>query len=343
MVVVYKTGLFFKIKNKKAFILSVVLLTLSLGAFLAIYSINNRTVSVKEHADTKLSPTIAEYKASTKCEGQNFVVKYKIVIKTPPVEQGGSVTYALQAFFPSVVERSWITYVSGGGEILGSSAIKWSGIIKANETKEFFYTLTIPGGKLRPGANFKNVAVLASSSGFKEQKDVSVVIDSCGAIATNPILPSPTDTPIATSTPSPVNSSSAGGQNTQDNEQGDTTGLLGAYLENANNTNSSSASTNFSGTSTNSSETYNQGSSSESPSNNTTAEDTNENTNNAAYYNNSDTANPPSGVQLEANNINTGVFDSPITAMILLISGIVIKIVIKKSPCEEAVVEVMEQ
>ena len=322
MAVVHKRGLFFKPKNKKALVLSAVLLLISLFALFVVNNLNNRTVSVNEHADTKLSPTIAEYSSETACQGQTFVIKYKIVLKTPIMDDTSkTVTYALQAFFPGVTQQTWVTYISGQGKVLGHSSIKWSGQMHANETKEIYYTLTIPGGKLKPGANYKNIVVLVSSSGYKEQKDNSVVIDSCGVIATNPILPTPTVTPSSTSVltnnssdlsnnaDSSANTVTSNSASNDSNNSGiEDAGLLGRLVT-SDNTDDSSNSTLDSNDSNNQSTTY------------TDAESNNITTGGANDANN--TANPPQGAQLEAANINTGVLDSPITAIVLFIFGII--------------------
>ena len=322
MAVVYKRGLFFKPKNKKGLILSMALLLISLFALFTVHNLNNRTVSVNEHADTKLSPTIAEYSSQTACEGQTFVIKYKIVLKTPPMDDNSrTVTFALQAFFPGVTQDKWITYISGGGELLGHSAIKWSGKMHANEIKEFYYTLTIPGGKLKPGANYKNIAVLASSSGYKEQKDNSVVIDSCGAIVTNPILPTttPTPTPSITKMISNVENSTTS-SNYSDNESGlEGAGLLGQMLTEDNGTvnNTTPQSTNTeSASATNSYESQGSNNSNEQTD---ISDQTSSSTSSNDYSN---VASPSDGAQVEATNINTGVFDSPITAIVLLVFGV---------------------
>ena len=278
-------------------------------------------MSVNEHADTKLSPTIAEYSSQTACEGQTFVIKYKIVLKTPPMDDNSrTVTFALQAFFPDVTQDKWITYISGGGELLGHSTIKWSGKMHANETKEFYYTLTIPGGKLKPGANYKNIAFLASSSGYKEQKDNSVVIDSCGAIVTNPILPTPTPTPTPSITKmiSNVEDSTTGSNYSDDNESGlEGAGLLGRMYTEDNGT--------ANNTTTQSTDTESAINNYESQDSNNSIEQTDisgQTSSSTSSNDYSNVASPSDGVQVEAADINTGVFDSPITAIVLLVFGV---------------------
>jgi len=327
MGVVYKHGFYLGHSKKKMLVIGIALVLIGIS-LLIIKLIKGRQLSVQEHASTKLEPAIIDYKADGHCEGQTFVVKYILRINTPPMSNDPSpVKFIIKAFIPGVIKKDWITYVSGGGTIGGKYYISWSGKIPDNTTRDFVYTIALPGGTLQPGAEFKNVALLIKESGATEKRTASIIVNNCGVQATNPITPVPT-TPVPTK---PVennidNNQSGSGDNTITNIKNG----LEDFVTNINNSDGSTITDN-----TQEEQQPNETNNTSTVGSTNTQENTNFQDNN---YQTSQATPVPSYVtnpqyynNASASNINTGIIDSPITAIAILIVGIIFKFVIKSN------------
>lgn len=337
MAIVYRKGLtlqyfLYKMRKYKRTLILFSVLGVLLIAFLGLNYLKNRQVSVSEHASTDGKSTIAKFITDTSCNNTTFVVKYYLSVSSA-FSNNEKDTYTLRVFIPSVIKPEWVTYISSGGRIGGSYYIEWANKdIFGNNVHDYSYTLTIPGGALQPGASFKTIAVLFRSDGSKDEKQVSVVIDSCGASVINPTLPpilptnnTSTDTDknslaediTISSNPSingsEDNSVNSGGSSNTDNTVDDTNDEL--YDEN-NDQNDDTVTVVI--TDSDSSSSADSSSSSDSSQTNQTS--TSSNSSVPDYV---ATGSSGSGTA----DINTGVFDSPITALVLLFGALFLRLI----------------